>query len=236
MNKIGKFFLTATLGCLTASAWANEEDDLRIVQKQILENRPIDEVNRMAHQIVSSGLNAGDGYGEVWIRDFNTFIQVAMDVSPDSVVTHALNTFFHFQGKTGDIVDGYIDIKKAELDNVGGYKYRLADSCPQYAAHKNTVETDHETSLIQAVYQYVKKSGNKAYLKSVINGKTVEQRLEDALNFLMTEKFNKQYGLIIGATTADWGDVQPEHAWGVEIDENTHFSIDIYDNAMLIIA
>ena len=236
MNKIGKFFLTATLGCLTASAWANEEDDLRIVQKQILENRTIDEVNRMAHQIVSSGLNAGDGYGEVWIRDFNTFIQVAMDVSPDSVVTHALNTFFHFQGKTGDIVDGYIDIKKAELDNVGGYKYRLADSCPQYAAHKNTVETDHETSLIQAVYQYVKKSGNKAYLKSVINGKTVEQRLEDALNFLMTEKFNKQYGLIIGATTADWGDVQPEHAWGVEIDENTHFCIDIYDNAMLIIA
>ena len=145
MNKIGKFFLTATLGCLTASAWANEEDDLRIVQKQILENRTIDEVNRMAHQIVSSGLNAGDGYGEVWIRDFNTFIQVAMDVSPDSVVTHALNTFFHFQGKTGDIVDGYIDIKKAELDNVGGYKYRLADSCPQYACLLYTSPSPRDT-------------------------------------------------------------------------------------------
>lgn len=99
MNKIGKFFLTATLGCLTASAWANEEDDLRIVQKQILENRTIDEVNRMAHQIVSSGLNAGDGYGEVWIRDFNTFIQVAMDVISRFCGDTCLEYIFPFPGK-----------------------------------------------------------------------------------------------------------------------------------------
>jgi hypothetical protein len=42
--------------------------------------------------------------------------------------------------------------------------------------------------------------------------------------------------LIYGATTADWGDVQPEHGWGVDIDSNTHFAIDIYDNAMFIVA
>ena len=116
MNKFGTFFGAAALACLTVPGWGSEADGLRIVQKQILENRTMDEVNRMAHQIVSSGLNAGDGYGEVWIRDFNTFIQVAMDVSPDSVITQALNTFFYFQGKTGDIVDGYIDIKHADLD------------------------------------------------------------------------------------------------------------------------
>jgi hypothetical protein len=34
----------------------------------------------------------------------------------------------------------------------------------------------------------------------------------------------------------DWGDVQPEHPWGVELDENSHRAIDIYDNAMFIIA
>lgn len=237
MNKFGKLFFTAVLSCFAMSAFAdNDYNKLRIVQKQILEDKTMDRVNEMAHEIVSSGLNAGDGYGEVWIRDFNTFIQVAMDVSPDSTITHALNTFFHFQGKNGDIVDGYIDIKKADLDNVGGYKYRLSETCSLYAAHKNTVETDHETSLIQAVYQYIKKSGNKDYLKTVVAGKTVEERMEESLEFLMNEKLNKQYGLIIGATTADWGDVQPEHIWGVEIDENTHFTIDIYDNAMLVLA
>jgi hypothetical protein len=42
--------------------------------------------------------------------------------------------------------------------------------------------------------------------------------------------------LIWGATTVDWGDVQPEHSWGVELDENSHMTLDIYDNAMFIIA
>ena len=37
-------------------------------------------------------------------------------------------------------------------------------------------------------------------------------------------------------TTADWGDVQPEHKWGVELDENSHRAIDIYDNALLLVA
>ncbi len=68
--------------------------------------------------------------------------------------------------------------------------------------------------MVQAVYQYVKKSQNTAYLQTVINGKTVEQRMDEALQYLMNEKFNKQYGLTTGATTADWGDVQPEHPWG----------------------
>lgn len=222
--------------CSLTSMYAYSEDELRIVQKNILEDPLMEEVDLMAHKTVSTGLNAGDGYGEVWIRDFNTFIQVAMDVMPDKDVQECLNTFFHFQGPEGDIVDGYIDIRKADLDNVGGYKYRLSETCPRYAAHKNTVETDHETSLIQAVYQYVKKSGNYAYLKSEVAGMDVEKRMDWALQYLMEHKFNQKYGLITGATTADWGDVQPEHVWGVEIDENTHYCIDIYDNAMLVLA
>ncbi len=60
--------------------------------------------------------------------------------------------------------------------------------------------------------------------------------MEWAIDFLMKNRFNEKYGLIIGATTADWGDVQPEHGWGVDVDENTHPAIDIYDNAMFIIA
>ena len=171
-------------------------------KKNILEDPLMDQVHRMAYKTVSTGLNAGDGYGEVWIRDFNTFIQVAMDVMPDKNVQDCLNTFFHFQGAEGDIVDGYIDIRKADLNNVGGYKYRLSKTCPQFAAHKNTVETDHETSLIQAVYQYIRKSGNTDYLKSVVAGKTVEERMEWALRYLMEHKYNQEYGLITGATTA----------------------------------
>lgn len=100
---------------LQANAGNEKEAELRIVQKNILEDPLMDQVHRMAYKTVSTGLNAGDGYGEVWIRDFNTFIQVAMDVMPDKNVQDCLNTFFHFQGAEGDIVDGYIDIRKADL-------------------------------------------------------------------------------------------------------------------------
>jgi hypothetical protein len=54
--------------------------------------------------------------------------------------------------------------------------------------------------------------------------------------FLMNHRYNDKYGLIWGATTADWGDVQPEHDWGVYLTEDTHYAIDIYDNAMFLIA
>ena len=200
--------------------------------EQILRDPLMEQVDSMARAVISTGFNAGDGYGEVWIRDYNTFIELSMDVLPDVQVRRNLNVFWGFQGPTGDIVDGFIDRRNASV----GYKYRYSDIEPDYAAHKNTVETDHETSLIQAIYKYVKKSGNTAYLQTEVAGKKVIDRMEWALDYLFQEKFDPAYGLIIGATTADWGDVQPEHLWGVEIDENTHYAIDIYDNAMLVIA
>ena len=212
------------------------QSDLRIVRKSILEDPLMDRVFEMAHETVAGGLNAGDGYGEVWIRDFNTFITVAMDVMPDGKVRECLDTFFRFQGEDGNIVDGYIPVEKADLDNPDGYAYRLSGTAPQFAAHKNTVETDQETSLIQAVFQYVEKSGNRGYLETVVDGKTVLERLEMALEFLYTHRYSREYGLIYGATTADWGDVQPEHPWGVALDENSHLCIDIYDQAMFLIA
>ncbi|MDO4195821.1 MAG: hypothetical protein Q4D33_06670 [Prevotellaceae bacterium] len=192
-------------------------------------------VDSMAHEVVKGGFNAGDGYGEVWIRDYNTFIELAMDVMPDSLIQDNLLTFFRFQGETGDIVDGFIDAKNAK-DTPGGYAYRRTPLEPRYAAHKNTVETDQESSLVQAVWRYVNKSGNKAFLQQEVCGKTVITRLEWALDYLTRERWSDKYGLLWGATTADWGDVQPEHPWGVALDENSHLCADIYDNAFFVIA
>jgi hypothetical protein len=70
----------------------------------------------------------------------------------------------------------------------------------------------------------------------VIDGTPVFARLQRALEFLYSSRYSADYGLVWGATTADWGDVQPEHEWGVELDDSSHPAIDIYDNAMLLIA
>jgi hypothetical protein len=37
-------------------------------------------VLEQAKAILKAGLTAGSGYGEVWIRDLNTFIELALDV------------------------------------------------------------------------------------------------------------------------------------------------------------
>ena len=222
-------------GLFFGSCSSSENQAHKALANQVLNNPLMHQVDSMAHQVVRTGFNAGDGYGEVWIRDYNTFIELAMDVMPDSLIQDNLLTFFRFQGETGDIVDGFIDSKRA-IDTPDGYKYRRTPLEPRYGAHKNTVETDHEVSLIQAVWRYVKKSGNRDFLQVKIADKTVEERMEWAMEWLMNERYNDQYGLIWGATTSDWGDVQPEHKWGVFIDENTHYCIDIYDNAFFITA
>lgn len=224
-----KTIFSAVLVVGMLSGCGSEEPDYA---QLINENKLMDQVDEMARAIVAGGFNAGDGYGEVWIRDYNTFIELSMEVLPDEDVRRNLDVFWGFQGEDGNIVDGFIP-KTSTLDD---YDYIKSEKEPSYLAHKNTVETDQEASLIQAVYKYVMGSGNSAYLQTVVHGRKVIDRMEDALRFLAEKKTDAGYGLLTGATTVDWGDVQPEHAWGVAIDENTHYAIDIYDNAMYAIA
>lgn len=186
-----------------------------------------------ALEVIRSGFNAGDGYDEVWIRDFNTFIQLSSEVFPPEVLMEKLLIFLKFQGDDGNIVDGYIP--KDQVRDLG-YEYIYSDLAPGYAAHKNTVETDQETSFVQAVYKYIQATGDQSILEDTIGEMSVAMRLEWAMDYLMNDRYSKDYGLLWGATTADWGDVQPEHEWGVYLTEDTHRAIDIYDNAMFIIA
>jgi len=186
----------------------------------------------MSLDLARQGFNAGSSYAEVWIRDYNTFIELSMDVMPDSLIRSNLNIFFAFQGHEGDVPDGFVKSENADV----GYAYRMSEYESDYRSHKNTVETDQETSLIQAVYKYVNKSGNRAYLHEEQYGETVYNRLAKAVDYLVGYKTDPKYGLLTGATTCDWGDVQPESPWGVAIDSLSHFCIDVYDNAMFVLA
>ena len=215
------------LGACTQVKTADEE-----MKSNIQSNEYFDFVKEKALEVVQTGFNAGDGYGEVWIRDYNTFIELSAEVFEPEVLQENLLVFFKMQGDDGNIIDGFIPADKAG----GGYDYIYSELEPRYAGHKNTVETDQESSLVQAVYKYVKTTGDTSFLNVNVGDKTVAQRLEWAMDFLMNHRYNEKYGLLWGATTADWGDVQPEHEWGVYLTEDTHYAIDIYDNAMFLIA
>ncbi|MCB0632360.1 MAG: hypothetical protein R2824_21015 [Saprospiraceae bacterium] len=216
--------------CACAEDKANRE-----LAGKILADDTFQQVKEKALEVVKTGFNAGDGYGEVWIRDYNTFIELSAEVFDAQTLKENLLVFFRLQGNDGNIIDGFIPKGKV-VETKGGYQYICSELEPDYCGHKNTVETDHESSLVQAVYKYVKKTGDADLLQEKVGDLTVALRLELAMEFLMANRWSDKFGLIYGATTADWGDVQHSHPWGVFITEDTHYCVDIYDNAMMLIA
>jgi len=206
-----------------------------VLKERIKKDTALQLVKRKALEVVKTGFNAGDGYGEVWIRDFNTFIELSAQVQAPDILKENLRVFFALQGEDGNIIDGFIPKSKAMASEIG-YRYRYGNLAPDYAGHKNTVETDQESSLIQAVYKYMKITGDEGFLREEVGGLSIAERMEKAMDFLIQNRFSKKYGLIWGATTADWGDVQPEHDWGVYLTKESHLAIDVYDNAMFLIA
>ncbi|MDR2954342.1 MAG: hypothetical protein LBV43_04600 [Prevotella sp.] len=216
---------------LNACGSSEKKIDPELAQKIQADER-VKEVKQKAEDLIRTGLTAGDGYVEVWIRDLNTFIETACTVSDSQKVREALLTFFMFQGKDGNIPDGYTTLNTSSVP----YNFIKSDLAPQFIAHKNTVETDQESSLIQSVRKYISVTKDKSILDEKIDNISVKDRLVMAMNFLLSDRYNEKYGLLWGATTSDWGDVQPEHNWGVELDSLSHLAIDIYDNAMFVVA
>jgi len=221
------------LAVLIFSCTKNVENEK--LAKEIKTNEEFKFVKNKAIEVVKTGFNAGDGYGEVWIRDYNTFIELSAEVFKSKELEENLLVFFRLQGEDGNIIDGFIPKEKAVVTE-GGYEYIYSDLEPIYCGHKNTVETDHESSLVQAVYKYINKTSRTDFLNINVGEYTVAQRMEMSMDFLMNYRFSDKFGLIYGATTADWGDVQHSHPWGVYITDDTHYCVDIYDNAMMLIA
>ncbi|MFY0255398.1 hypothetical protein ACDQ55_15745 [Chitinophaga sp. 30R24] len=90
--------------------------------KVVLSDKKLHTVQARTLRLLT-GQFAGTSYGEVW---FNSFIKGSLQVLPADTIRKMLLLFFKMQGEDGNIVAGW-------------------------AADKNTMETDQEPSLIQAV-------------------------------------------------------------------------------------
>ncbi len=234
-------FRSICLGAATGLLFScTERPKARISQQEcnrelatsILNDSTLIKVEQMGRQLLSKGYNAGGVYHEVWIRDFNTFIETVMDIAPKENVREALSVFFKLQQPNGEIVDGYVPRASQRRDNVPYY----SEADTTHVGFKNTTETDQETSLIQAVRKYVEKSGDRDFLSLDIAGETVYERMKRAVDFLLNERYDAHSSLLTGALTADWGDVENDTICCVDLGEGTTLTVDIYDNAMMVIA
>ncbi|SMG13942.1 GH36-type glycosyl hydrolase domain-containing protein [Sphingobacterium psychroaquaticum] len=217
---------------LTACKSQQIPENKRLAQ-EILNDQRFVEVDRLARSVIKEGFNAGSGYSQIWARDLNTFIETALEERSSSEVRGAILLFFALQQANGEMVDGYVVKKDFTWNDDTPY---YAETAPEHVGFKNTVETDQETSLIQLLGKYIQKTGDYSILEEKIGDKTVMARIEWMLDYLRKERFNTKYGLLWGAMTADWGDVQPHDDFGCDWNSLSHEAIDVYDNAMLIIA
>jgi len=203
------------------------------LSEKILADETLSKVDKKARDLMKKGFYAGSGYQMVWSRDLNTFIELSCEEYDNKIIRENLLMFFHFQRENGELLDGYVPREAFTWDDPNPYESLTA---PGHIGFKNTVETDQETSLIQAISKYISKTNDWSILEEEVAGKRVYERLKFSIDYLLTERYSEKYGLIIGATTFDWGDIQVEGGAVVDVDELTHWSIDIYDNAMLVIA
>ncbi len=222
------FVLAALMSCGNKS----DNNDKQKLSTQILSDINIQKVDSMARQLMKKGFYAGSGYQMVWARDLNTFIELSVEEYDNAIIRENILMFFHFQQENGELLDGYVPREAFTWGDPNPYD---SPTALNHIGFKNTVETDQETSLIQIIYKYIVKTGDKAILDEIVAGKTVYARLVWSVEYLLAERFSDKYGLITGATTFDWGDVQVENG-NVDTDEFTHWSIDVYDNAMFSIA
>jgi hypothetical protein len=163
----------------------------------------------------------------------NTFIETSCEVYDKNEIRRHLLTFYHLQQKNGEIVDGFVPKGVADLPEAVLY---TSPTDSRHKGFKNTVKTDQETSLIQALGKYIRKTADRSILEVIIDDKTVRRRMDFSMEYLLQNRYSPQFGLITSATTQDWGDVQPEDSPGARVNEKTHWSCDIYNNAMFIIA
>lgn len=205
----------------------------QILTEKIRSDTNLQIVDSMARSIIREGFNAGSGYSQIWARDMNTFIETAIEVTPKDEIKGAILLFFGLQQGNGEMIDGYVLKEDFTWSDDRPY---YSDAAPNHVGFKNTVETDQESSLIQLIGKFVRKTGDSSILEERVAGYSVLQRMEMMVDYLLKERYNKEYGLLWGAMTADWGDVQPNDDFGCDWNELSHQAIDVYDNAMFIIA
>lgn len=217
-----------TLACSCSTPTPNQQ-----LAQTILNDANLQQVDSMARAVIKSGFNAGSGYSQIWARDMNTFIETACEESDPAQLREAILLFFALQQPNNEMIDGYV--LKEDFTWYDDTPY-YSDAAPKHVAFKNTVETDQETSLIQIVGKYVAKTGDRTILDEKVAGISVQDRMKLMVEYLLRERYSEPHGLLFGAMTADWGDVQPNDDFGCDMNELSTPAIDVYDNAMFIIA
>ncbi len=159
------------------------------------------------------GFAPGKNYPQIWLRDASTIVSASRYFYEAPWLSSWLEEHLLLQKDNGSLWDWF--------DSRG-------------ETSKNTTETDQEASAVQAAYEVYSILG-EAWLQKKIAGKSIIDRLEAALQYVLLYRMDENTGLVLGAHTADWGDVDfiDTDDRAVNVDARTHWTVDIYDQSMV---
>lgn len=166
-----------------------------------------------------------DYYPTVYIRDLSTDLPAVRYFYPDDYLRSAIEEFLYRQ---------YGPNTESENGHRPGAGAISAVVAPDGHIDKATAVSDEETSLIHAAYVYYQVRGGDDWLRKTINGRTVLERLNAAIDWLFDHRYEPSVGLVIRAHTTDWGDVKFEPAPNpTDINPSQdHWTASIYDQAL----
>lgn len=201
------------LGYGAYTRWSSSLPEINQVYKLIRLTLETNETTFSGRSGRVSGFAPGTNYPQIWLRDANTILPASRYFYGQDWLASWLEEHLSRQTASGSLQD-WIDGRGRE--------------------DKNTTETDQEASAVQAAYQIVPLLGGD-WLLTDIRGLRIIDRLEAALAYVRRSRWTSDGGgLVTGAHTADWGDVDilDTDQRAVYTDERTHWTADIYDQSM----
>jgi hypothetical protein len=185
---------------------------------------------------VVSGFGAGATYPQVWLRDSNTLLPLVRYTFEGDVLASWLMEHLAAQQDGGQLFDwiaaGPIEAFREWAPHV---RVVFRKDEQTLCADKNTTETDQEASAVLSAHRVFMITGDREWLRSRVLGRSVVERCDRALEYVLKRKLDKQTGLVVSALTADWGDVSPVYPdqRSIYIDEKTPLGVGLYTNALV---
>ena len=142
------------------------------------------------------GINAGRLYPQVFARDLATISEFLGYAFDPAFQRTPVEEFLWTQ----DIFNRNEATRGAVAATVS----------PAGELDKATAVSDEETSVIEIAYQHFRMGGRVDWLGTSIGDKTVLERLNDSVEYVLRSRRDSATGMIFRAHTSDWGDVKLE--------------------------
>ncbi|MBN2371043.1 MAG: hypothetical protein JXO72_11210 [Vicinamibacteria bacterium] len=184
----------------------------------------------------ASGFGAGTTYPQIWLRDSATILPAARyfyDVEP---LRSWIEEHLASQQSDGQLEDWIAAGPAAAFSE---WAPRVKEIHRQgeivLSADKNTTATDQEASAVLSAHRLFEITGDRAWLRRKILGRSVLDRCDKALEFVLRHRIDSETGMVTSALTADWGDVSPVYPdqRAIYMDDKTPRGVGLYTNAIV---